>query len=162
MTSQARAKQERIIEAVRRGLEGDAAIEFVCQSGYAMNTASIARHLRSLGGRGHIEQLISEGKSNIEILQLCFPEEDIVRLPAAPPTQFELFEEEARPMTPLGEPEDSPLYETVKLTVHLPADLYEALRMAARAENRTRNEIIVDILTSALSQMPERPRNGEE
>ena len=42
------AKQERIIEAVRQDLEGDAAVEFVRQNGFAMSSAGVARHLHKI------------------------------------------------------------------------------------------------------------------
>jgi hypothetical protein len=155
---QATAKQERIIEAVRQGLQGDAAVEFVCRNGYAMNTAAIARHLRSMGGRGRIQELVGQGFSNLEILKTCFPNLDIDSIPFAPPRQEELFADSA----PVAEDadsdtEDAPLYETAKLTLRVPSDLYEAIRFAARAENKTQGQLIVDILASALSRMPEPP-----
>ncbi len=154
---QTRAKQERIIEAVRYGLEGDSAVEFIHQNGYAMTQAGIARHLRIMGGRGRIQELIAEGKSNIEILKGIFPKDDFTELERMPPSQGELFGEEVltRSMLPFKSG-NAPLYETAKLTVRVPADLYEAIRLAAKAENKTQNQLIVDILTSALSEMPSR------
>jgi len=154
-----RVKQERIIEAVRRGLEGDRAVEFVCRSGYAMNTAAIARHLRSMGGRGRIQNLIELGKSNLEILQECFPAEEIQKLPLLIPTQGELFGDRISTPAPVPMMANNhlPLYETARLTLRVPADLYEALQIAAHAENKTQNQLIVDILTTTLSQLPPRP-----
>lgn len=152
---QTKAKQERIIEAVRHGLEGDSAVEFIHQGGYAMTQAGIARHLRLMGGRGRIQELVAEGLTNIDILARCFPEEDLSDLDVPPPSQGELFEEEA-----VATPHPSrvsggiPLYETAKLTVRVPADLYEAIRLAAKVEGKTQNQLIVDILTSTLSKMP--------
>ena len=81
MASQTRAKQERIIEAVRQHLEGDAAVEFVRQSGYAMSIAGVARHLRLMGGRHRVEELIAAGNANVEILAETFPDDDISALP---------------------------------------------------------------------------------
>jgi hypothetical protein len=151
-----RAKQERVIEAVRRGLEGDAAVEFICQSGYAMNTAAIARHLRNMGGRGHIRQLIRQGLSNAEILRACFPGESLEGIPPAEPRQEELFDDEPPfPVRLPAESDDVPLYETVKISLRVPADLYEAIRLAAKAENKTQSRLIIEILTAALARMPE-------
>ncbi|MCC6696152.1 MAG: hypothetical protein IT365_11035, partial [Candidatus Hydrogenedentes bacterium] len=77
MIKQTQAKQERIIEAVRHGLEGVGAVEFIQKNGFAMTTAGIAKNLRAMGGRGRVQELINEGKTNIEIMQLCFPEADL-------------------------------------------------------------------------------------
>ena len=42
-------------------------------------------------------------------------------------------------------------------------DIYEAIQLAAHAENTSKNQLIVDILTSALAQMPKLPpQSGEE
>lgn len=152
MTKQIREKQERVIEAVRHGLEGDGAVDFVRRSGYAMSMAGIARHLRSMGGRGKVQELILEGKSNLEILEMCFPHEELEELYAEPPSQGDLF-------TPDDAPTVAPsfhlaLYDTRKMVLKVPEDLYEAIRIAAKAEDTTINQLIVDILTSALSRMP--------
>jgi hypothetical protein len=147
------AKQERIIEAVRHGLEGDAAVEFVCRSGYAMNTSTIVRHLRAMGGRGRILDLIHQRKSNSQILHICVPEAAAEEFPPALPQQEELFVQPHDAAEPLL-PDDQPLYETTKVTVRLPSDLFEAIRLAARAEGKSLNQLIVDVLTSALSHMP--------
>ncbi|MBN2311048.1 MAG: hypothetical protein JXR94_18880 [Candidatus Hydrogenedentes bacterium] len=155
MTKQLRVKQERVIEAVRRGLEGDAAVEFIRQSGYAMTPAGIARHLRSMGGRGAVQAMINDGQSNIEIMEACFPDADLDELRQEPPSQTELFSGEV-----LGHPadieqlHDAPIYETRKISVKVPADLYEAIRLASRAEGLSQNQLIVDILTSALARAP--------
>lgn len=150
---QTRQKQERIIEAVRLGLEGDAAVEFLCRNGYATTSPAIARHLRQLGGRNAVEKLIGEGKTNAEVLQAAFPDEDPSDIPHKAPRQRELFDAPpVAPPRPLGS--DVPLYETTKLTLRLPRDVYEAVRVAAKAENKPRNQLIVDILTAALSRMP--------
>lgn len=155
MTKQVRLKQERVVEAVRRGLEGDAAVDFVRQSGFAMTSAGIAKHLRSMGGRGAVQTLITQGKTNLEILETCFPDDDLDDLPQEPPSQPELFVTEG----PLPEPDplrpkDRPLYETRKMVVKVPADLYDAIRLASRAEGMSQNQLIVDILTTALSREP--------
>jgi len=143
------------VEAVRHGFEGDSAVEFVHQCGFAMTQAGIARHLRAMGGRGRIQELVAQGRSNVEILEACFPDEDLSDLVRTPPSQGELFADEVAPPStvPLDSPH-APLYETAKLTVRVPADLYEAIRVAAKIEGKTQNQLIVDILTSALSRMP--------
>jgi hypothetical protein len=151
MPKQVRQKQERIIEAVRQGLEGDAAVSAIHNSGFAMTSAGIARHLRSMGGRGHVQTLINEGKSNIEILEACFPEEDAEALREAVPHYPESTDESH---TVAFTHPGAPVYETIKHTVHLPADLQEAIRLAAKAEGKSQNQLIVDLLTSALSQIP--------
>jgi len=150
-----RAKQERIIEAVRRNLEGDDAVEFVCQSGYAMNSAGIARHLRHMGGRLRILELVQEGLTNEEILKTCFPEDSsLEHFPQHPPTQTELFHEPPKAVILPLPPEGTPLYETTKLTLRIPTDVYEALRIAAKAENKPQAQLIIEILQTALAQMP--------
>jgi hypothetical protein len=149
---QSRQKHERIVEAVRLGLEGDAAVEFLCGNGYAMTSPAIARNLRALGGRKAIEDLIGQGMSNTEVLQAIFPEDTPYPIPHQPPTQRELFQ--PTPDTTVGTDNDLPLYETTKLTIPIPRDLFEAIRAAAKAENKPRNQLIVDILTAALSKMP--------
>ena len=154
---QTRAKQERIIELVRQGLEGDAAVEFVQHSGHAITSRGIVQHLRHMGGRGRILRFIEEGKTNIEILQICFPDTDLAALHLPPPTQSDLFGDEAPPAAAHRPDEDAPLYDTSKLTLRLPSDLYEAIRVAAKAENKTHNELITDILTAALARMPAPP-----
>ncbi len=149
---QTRQKQERIIEVVRLGLEGDAAVEFLCSSGYAMTSPAIARNLRMLGGRQAIHSLISQGLSNSEVLQKISPGDAAYPVPHQPPTQRELFQPLSE--TPIGADDDLPLYETTKLTIKIPRDLYEAIRVASKAENKPQNQLIVDILTTALSRMP--------
>jgi hypothetical protein len=150
MLTKSLAKQERVVESIRLGLEGEAAVQFVHESGYAITEAGLTRYVNSMGGIGRIKALIDEGKSNIEILEVCFP--------AAPAAELKSAAPGSRPSTPprvaLVRPEDTPLYETAKMTVHLPADVYEAVRLAARAEGKTQNQLIVDLLTSALSQLP--------
>lgn len=157
MAGHVHEKQERIIEAVRRGLEGDNAVEFIRQSGYAMSSAGIARHLRTMGGRGAVLELIEAGKTNAEVLHVCLPDVDMDELPHEPPSQTELFvgERPSRGITPL-ELQDTPLHETRKMTVTVPAELYEAIRLAAKGEGLSKSQLVVDILTSALSDMPRR------
>lgn len=155
MIHQIRAKQERVIEAVRQGLEGLAAVEFIQQNGYAMTSAGIVKHLRSMGGRGHVLDLIQAGKTNFEILQGCFPEDDLSHMKPVPPSQEELFGQHGgghsihRLM-----PHQENLYEMRKMAIKVPADLYEAIRLASKAEGKSQNDLIVDVLTSALSRVP--------
>lgn len=158
MVSQAQKKHERIVEAVRLGLEGEAAVDFVRQSGYAMTVTGIARHLRKMGGRGQIVALISEGKSNWEILQTCYPEERFENLTVLPPSQGELFTE--TPRVPHNLLPFQELFESTKITINLPNDLLEAIRLAAKAEKTTQSQLIIDILTSAMSRVPEWPRES--
>jgi predicted HicB family RNase H-like nuclease len=152
---QIRAKQERIVEAVRNGFEGLAAVEFIQQSGYAMTPAGIAKHLRAMGGRGHIQQRIADGYSNVEILQECFPQDDLSQLRQDPPEQPDLFAPKTSTpfqRSPVARPEN--IYEMRKMAIKVPADLYEAIRLASKAENKSQNELIVDVLTSALARVP--------
>lgn len=156
MPKQLGAKRERIIEAVRLGLEGDAAVEFIRQSGYAMSSAGVAKHLRGMGGRGKIAELIGQGVSNLEILRECYPAEAGER-PPVPPDQPELFAEDEfgaqHGTLPIpGAPE----FESIKLTVKLPTDLYEAIRLAAHGERKTINHFVTEILTHSLGQLPSR------
>lgn len=155
MTRQLHAKQERLIEAVRRGLEGDAVIEFIHTAGYAIQSQAIVRFLRNMGGRGRVQDLIKQGLSNLEVLKACFPNEDLSDVKAGPPEQVELFEESSEedgtiPFSP-ALPE---LYDTTKMTLRLPSDLYEALRLAAKAEGKTKTQLMIEILTAALSRLP--------
>ena len=154
MSRTSRAKQERIIEAVRQGLEGDDAIEFVRQSGYAMTQAGIARHLRSMGGRGRIQELIDKDMSNIEALYECFPDEELLFLHKAPPDQPDLFKVEEFPKGKIApDLASAGMFDSRKIAVRLPADLYEALRLAAKAEGKSQNELIIDMLNTNLGQM---------
>ena len=155
MARQTREKQERIIEAVRHGLEGNVAVEFIRQSGYAMTVEGIARHLRTMGGRGRVQELIQQGKSNVEILAMCFPADDLASLKAEPPSQGELFAQDQFPKRPVpfGPPPPLP-FETTKITLKIPTDLHTAIRLAAEGEGVTQSQLIVNILTSALSRMP--------
>lgn len=158
MAKQVKAKQERVIEAVRRGLEGTTAVEFIHQSGYALTAAGIARHLRKMGGRGRIQELINDGKTNLEILKICFPKEDPVNLEFLAARQEELFVDLSshQAESQLDFP-DVPVYDTARVSLRLPADLYEAIRLAARAEGKSQNQLIIELLTKALSSLPTHP-----
>lgn len=155
MSTQAQQKQERVIEAVRLGLEGEEAVDFIRQSGFAVTTAGIARHLRKLGGRGHIVELIDAGRENWEIVQACYPEEPLDHIAVMPPSQGELFSENPpAPKVPETLLHHKDLFESTKIQLKLPNDLLEALRLAARAEKTTQSQLIIDILTNAMSRMP--------
>jgi hypothetical protein len=160
MVTQAQKKHERIVEAVRLGLEGETAVDFVRQSGFAVTTTGIARHLRKMGGRGQIVALINEGRSNWEILQAAYPEERYEHLTVLPPSQGELFNES--PKVPHNLLPFQDLFESTKITLNLPNDLLEAIRMAAKAEKTTQSQLIIDILTSAMSRVPEWPQGDGE
>ena len=156
-----RAKQERIIETVRQGLEGDNAVEFLHNAGFATTQAGIVRNLRLMGGQGHVQELISRGLSNNDVLDLCLPHDDMQHAHRSLPHQADLFPDQPAHVHSMREDDvalasDIPLYEMTKMTLRLPSDLYEAIGMAARAESKTRNDLVVEILTSALSRMPER------
>ena len=155
MSSLNRAKQERVIEAVRHGLEGDAALSFVHESGFKLNAAGITRHLRAMGGRGRISALIHDGKSNHEILAEIFPnDDDVVALPQPAPNQTDFFDDTpATTVVNFGRV-IAAQFETTKMTLVLPNDVYQALRAASRAEGKSRNDVVVDVLTSALARMP--------
>jgi len=163
MVRNTRAKQERVVEAVRRGLEGEAAVEFLHQSGFAMTSTGIARHLRAMGGRGALLELIEAGKSNTEALAACFPEETFEATPTEAPSQGDLFEADdaPKPSAPLPFPKED-LFDTTKITLRIPTDLCTALRLAAKGEGTTQSQLIIDLLTSALSRMPNLPDEGGE
>lgn len=155
VSQQTRLKQERVIEAVRRGLEGAPAVEFMHNEGFATTQAGIARQLRALGGRGAISALIEQGLDNIAIMRHCFPDFDVddVAFPSEPAEQADMFPD----LTPSyhGEgDEGTALFDTVKMTLRMPADLHEAIKLAARAESKKQNDLIVEILTAYLSRRP--------
>lgn len=147
-----RLKQERVIEAVRHGLQGDAAVEFIHNSGYAMTNAGIARHLRSMGGRGLVQDRINEGMSNYDILAQIFPKDELEGIERPEPNQQELFL--AEPGSKADSGEDP--YEFTKITLKIPSDLYEAIKLAAHAENKSRSDLIIEILETTLSRMPQK------
>ena len=131
MTRLSEEKQERIIEAVRQGLEGDAAVEFLHECGFAMSRAGIARHLRALGGWARIGDLIEQGKSNFEILSICAPHAEPGN--HTEPSQGELFGPEKPVASPdLAAARRAEWFETRKMAIKVPADLYEAIRLAGR------------------------------
>ncbi|MBX3180191.1 MAG: hypothetical protein KF886_22815 [Candidatus Hydrogenedentes bacterium] len=158
MATQAQQKQERIVEAVRQGLEGEDAVDFVRQSGFAVTVAGVARLLRKLGGKGQIVELIKAGNDNWTILQSAYPDEELEHIAVLPPSQCDLFyENPSAPRVPESLLHHQDLFESTKITLKLPNDLLEALKFAARAEKTTQTQLIIDILTSAMSQMPRLP-----
>lgn len=155
MATQAQQKQERVIEAVRQGLEGENAVDFIRQSGFAVTTTGVARHLRKLGGRGHIVELIKAGQDNWAILQACYPEESLDHIAVMPPSQCDMFSENPPPpKVPESLLHHQDLFESTKIQLKIPNDLMEALRLAAKAERTSQSQLIIDILTSAMSQLP--------
>ncbi len=155
MLSPTKGKLERIVEAVRRGMTGEDAVVFVRRSGFAVTAVGIARHLKKLGGRGHIMELIESGKSNIDILEICLRDNDFSDLTPETPEQVDLFDMESYDASATAYPgRETPIYATAKLSIRLPSDVYEALRLAARGEGKSQNQLIVEILTGWLSQMP--------
>ena len=145
MPKTSEAKLEAVVEAIRRQLEGEQAAECVRQLGFAMNVAGLARHLHQLGGRGKVEELIDAGYVNREIVAMQKPAPKSDKLLGQP----ELFN--AAATTP---PPERALYETVKVQFTLPADLDEALRLAARGERKSKNQLVVEMLTAALARLP--------
>lgn len=137
-----------IVEAVQQHKEGDEAVAFLHEHGCPMSSPAIARALRGLGGRGEVEGQIAEGRTN----------EEIANRPASggrskTAAQHELFgraESNARRTR-----EERSLYPTTKMTLTLPSDLFEAITLAARGERKSKNKLVVDLLTSALSRMPD-------
>jgi len=154
MTGHARAKQERIIEAVRMGLEGDAALDFVREGGYALTPNGMVRYFRQMGGRGAIAAHIKAGKTNLDILQALYPEEEVRLSLLQRPSQGVLFEESAAPSASPFLHAPPPLFESTKMTVYLPNELYEALRLYAHAQGKSRNDAVVELVMAALSRMP--------
>lgn len=158
MSAQSHAKQERVIEALRRELEGEAAVVFIRESGFAMTKRGLARHLGMLGGRETVLQWLQLGYSNEQVLQKCRPEDAALQARHIPPTQPALFEAAAETPTsntiiPLDRQQKGD-FEHTKLTLNLPNELYIALKLAAYGENKTRTELVIEILSHALSRMP--------
>ena len=149
MTSSGQDKLEHVIELVRLGLEGDAAIAHLQKSGFTTTSAGIARNLRRLGGRGEIARHIAQGRSNAEIVHQLLPpaRESEAKLLGGQP---ELFEGGA----PKRSINEAQLFPSKKMTIQIPAELFEAIRLAARAEGKTQNQVIVELLTYQLSRMP--------
>lgn len=143
-----------MLETIRLGLAHEAAVDFVHASGYAITEKGVARCVQALGGLERVQTLIAEGKSNLEILETCIPAANTAELKAHMSTLPEHLSRVPSPIEPLVRPDDTPLYDTVKLTLHLPADVFEAVKLAAHAEKKTQQEMIVKLLASALSRLP--------
>lgn len=162
MPRQTRAKQEQVIEAVRHGLDGEEAAGFVRQKGFAMTASGVARHIGTLGGREVLLGKLDAGMTPLEILAERYPKDaEAHALPEERHSQQDLFEETESPAAPLPFPKQD-LFETTKLSLRIPTDLYEAIRIAAKVEGKTQAQLIVDILTSWLSRMPNLPEEGED
>ena len=155
MAKSSRAKQDRVLEAIRHGLDGEAAVEFVHQNGFAIALPGFVRYVRQMGGRKKILDLMAEGANNAEILRTCLPEDEDHPMETLPPNQRELFPREEV----TGDIEfhniEGVEFEFTKFTVKMPTDLYTAIGLAAKVENKRRNDLIVDILTEAMSRMPQ-------
>lgn len=152
MAKNAHHKQELVIEAIRRGLEEGDAVTFVRQSGFALTPAGLARYVRSMGGRGRVLELINAGNTNEDILEVCFgPDEDVESEPDPTPP----LEAHEGPLSNIVDLRATAQFETRKISVRLPGDLYEAIRLAAKGEGMSQNQLIVDLLTGALSRVPE-------
>jgi hypothetical protein len=160
MGKSSRAKQERVVEAIRHGLDGEAAVEFIHQNGFAITAPGFARFVRQMGGRKKILDMMAAGANNAEILGSCLPEEEDNPIETLPPNQRELFtREEVTGVTEFHNI-DGVQFEFTKFTVKMPTDLYTAIGLAAKVENKRRNDLIVDILTEAMSRMPELKEDG--
>lgn len=151
MGRRAEAKRDRVVEAMRRGFEGDAAVEFVQQSGFAVSVAGLARHLRTLGGRDRVLKLVQQGLSNEEIMERSISQNETRRRKAVPRKLGEAKtssnrSEERRIV-------DDALFPTKRLSLNVPTELYEAIRLAARTEGKTQSQLISELLISGLSRM---------
>lgn len=154
MAGQSTVKRERIIEAVRQGLCGEAIVDFVRTSGHALSGTGFERHLAKMGGLDQVKTYVDSGLSNVEILTTCFPELDLEDLEKVivSVTPFRSISPALR--RGAGRVE-LPEFATTKLTLTIPSELYEAIRAAAQGEGTSQNQLIVDLLTTALSRMPE-------
>jgi hypothetical protein len=152
MAKNAIHKQTLVIEAVRRGLQEGDAVEFVRQSGYAISESGVARHLRGMGGRGRVLELINAGKTNEEILDVCFGTDEES---ASEPDPTPAMEAHESPLSNIVDLRATAQFETRKVQLRLPGDLYEAIRLAAKGEGMSQNQLIVELLTNALSRVPD-------
>ena len=162
MDKQTFEKLDRILETVRRQLEGDDAVAFVHESGHRITPQGMVRFFRSVGGRSAVAKRIQEGMSNVEILYDVFPSFAGKRPPLAAPVQQDLVDLSGEPLYAAGYGDED--FESTRLTIRLPNDVYRALGMAAKMEGVPRNQLIVDLLTGALGRMspPEHLREYEE
>lgn len=151
MGHQTEAKRERVVESVRRGFEGDAAVEFVRQSGFALSVAGLARHLRALGGRERVLKLVDRGFSNEEIMEGSMSQRD--------PRSQQFAARKLNKIDAISRPaherriSDDALFPTKRLSINVPTELYEAIRLAARTEGKTQSQLISELLIAALSRM---------
>lgn len=160
MAGQSTVKRERIIEAVRKGLRDGAIVDFVHQSGQALSRTGFERHLAKMGGLDQIKTYVDSGLSNLEILTTCFPElvlEDLEKVIASV-IPFRSVSPALRRGAARAE---VPEFDTTKMTITVPSELYEAIRAAAQAEVTSQNQLIVDLLTAALSRTPEPAASGD-
>lgn len=160
MAGQSTVKRERIIEAVRKGLSGDAIVDFVHQSGHALSMTGFERHLAKMGGLDQVKTYVDSGLSNVEILTTCFPElvlEDLEKVIVSV-TPFRSISPALRHGAARAE---LPEFATTKMTITVPTELYEALRAAAQAEVTSQNQLIVDLLTAELSRMSAPAASGD-
>lgn len=148
MSRQSSVKQERVVESVRLGLSGEAAVDFIHQCGYAINESSIERVLKTMGGKTRVLNLLEKGLSNVEAIQVCIPDADLSEL------NDQTSLEETTPQADAFSGEDAPIYPTTKMSLKIPSHLYEAIRAAAQAEGKTHNELIVNILSARLGRSP--------
>ena len=148
MSRQSSVKQERVVEALRQGLSGEAAVDFIHQCGYAINETSVERVLKTMGGKTRVLNLLEKGLSNVETIQVCMPEADLSALKNQTPL------EETTAQADAFSGEDAPIYPTTKMSLKIPSHLYEAVRAAAQAEGKTHNELVVNILSARLGRSP--------
>jgi hypothetical protein len=137
-----------VVEAVRQGKSGNNSVAFLHEHGCPMSSSAIARALRGLGGRGEVESQVAEGRTNEEIVNR--PALDGKSKTGAQRDLFGGAESNARRTR-----EELSLYPTTKMTLTLPSDLFEAITLAARGERKSKNKLAVDLLTSALSRLPD-------
>ena len=162
MTKQIRRKQERCIEAVRQRLENEDALAFIHECGFAMTESEMLRHRQSFGGREVILLRIGENKSNVKILSSHFQKEDFSDRNIEVSHQDDLFAKNPTATGTIPFAKDSTEeFETTKITLGIPSDLYQALRMASKAEGKNKTQLIVEILAVAMSRLPKQSSDEE-
>jgi len=157
---QSKAKLECLLQALREGCRGSHAAAYVRRSGFALTAPGVEQRLRQLGGEAAVYARIAAGWSNAEIVEEAFPGENLEWMKGLPPKQGELFEAlpSAANTAALWPAAKAAPFESTRITLRVPSDLYEAICIAARVEQTSRTQLIVDLLTSALSRIPELPR----
>lgn len=153
MSKRTRQRQERVLDCVRQQLDGAAALAFLRQHGLRVSEPVLDRLVRSLGGHDRLLEQMEAGLSNAEILAQCAALEDDTNKDG-PDRQSELFSMQDFPTLERGVFPGLTGLETTKMTLRVPTDLYEALGFAARGEGTTRTQLVIDLLTHALSRMP--------